>query len=144
MTEEVEGTEEGFEAATQADLLRWSIVKAQVAPLVAEEMMLRKKIFGTYFKTPKEGVNDHPLANGYVMKGTHKINRNVDEALLAAKQQELIDAGIPMGELIKMKPELVTKSYRVLQANKENCRLFEQILDIKVGAPELKIVKPAK
>lgn len=134
------------EAERQALLTKWFTAQQKLAdickPLVDEEMALRKQVFAEFFPTPEEGVNDHKLTGGFVLKGTHKIERKVDEAMLSAKEGELIKAGIPMNELIEMKPKLATKEYRKLSA--EQRKLFEQVLDIKIGAPQMEIVKPKR
>lgn len=127
---------------TQEEMTEWFNATVQLAKVKAREMELRKKIFGAYFPLPREGVNDYPMDGGFVLKGTHKITRDVDEAMLAAKQNELIEKKIPVASLIRWKPELVTKEYRKL--TDDDRKIFEQILDIKVGSPSMEIVKPKR
>lgn len=127
---------------TQEEMSEWFNLTVELARVKEREMELRKKIFGAYFPMASEGVNDFPLAGGFVLKGTRKIDRKVDEAMLAAKQNELLEKKIPVSSLIKWKPELVTKEYRKL--TDADRIIFEQILDIKDGAPSVEIVKPKR
>jgi hypothetical protein len=115
------------------------------------EMALRKRIFGKHFPNPVEGVNEIEMPYGppgYIMKGTYKLDRKVDEAIAKALAPKFEEAKIPVAELIKLKPELSVSEYRKLQAaaevgeeGKARLVLFEQCLIIKPGAPELKIVE---
>lgn len=121
-------------------LAQWDQVQKQLAEIKELELTLRKQVFDVFFSRPLEGVNNFDLGNGYKLKGTFKINRTLDEAMLHAKADELTKAGINLRDVIQMKPSLVTKSYRALETDKR--MLFEQVLDIKVGTPALEIVAP--
>jgi hypothetical protein len=125
-----------------------------------------QKIFNYLFPNPREGANAVRMLDGTVITATHVIARKVDEEKLATFQQyricdvaqwleslkidvagkdpnmtvvELL--GLHIDELIKAKPELVTKEYRTLTA--EQMALFEYVLDIKPGSPQVKITKAA-
>jgi hypothetical protein len=135
-------TEQVKPIISQEDLDKWKGLKKQLAEVKEEEMELRKKIFGSYFLNPKEGVNAVPLTEGFVIKGTHKINRDVDPAELNLRATDLLKAGISLRDLIELKPELKIKPYRALSA--EHRKLFDAVLVIKPGAPELEIMKPKK
>lgn len=132
------------------DLIEWDRLKKQLDAVKASEMLLRKKIFGCCFASPKEGTNDFALANGYVLKGDYKIDRTLDvgtfNALKAAPAEGLMSplqqAGINPDKLVEYKPSLVLKEYRTL--TDEQRKFFDQCLVIKPGAPSLKIELPAK
>jgi len=127
---------------TQADLATWYAMQDELKRLKTAEMLLRQKIFKAYFTAPKEGTNTAPLDNGWVIKGTYKIDRKIDIALLLAFSPSLRENGINPDALVKYEPALVTKAYRELTAEQE--KLFDQVLIVKPGAPSLEIVLPAK
>jgi hypothetical protein len=129
-------------AVTQQDLNDWYDLQSKLAIIKDQEMELRKKIFSAYFPSPTEGVNTAPLSEGWVIKGTHKITRSIDEAMLLAKQDELLKEGIAINDLIRRKPELNLKAYKALPDRAS--LLFSQVLDIKPGSPSLEIVKPKR
>jgi hypothetical protein len=127
---------------TQEDLNMWDELNKQIGKLKAAEMLLRMKIFHTLFPTPVEGTNSLPLTEGWVIKAKYPISRKVlaDVALTAAAH--LREAGIRFDELVIYKPELAVGEYRKLTA--EQCVLFDQILEVKPGSPQLEIVLPKR
>lgn len=127
---------------SEQDLATWYAMQDQLSKLKIAEMLLRQKIFKAYFTAPTEGVNSAPLANGWVIKGTYKIDRKIDMALLTAFTPALRENGINPDHLIKYEPSLVTKEYRQLTAEQE--KLFDQVLIVKPGAPSLEIVMPKR
>ncbi len=135
---------------TQADLEEWYRLQEQLKKIKASEMLLRQKIFGFYFQAPVEGTNSAPLADGWVLKGKHTINREVDPGALGAMRvpdtetgkSRFDAAGINVDKLIQYKPSLVLKEYRTL--TDEQQKLFDQCLIVKPGSPSLEIVLPAK
>lgn len=127
---------------TQVDLAAWYAMQDELKRLKTAEMLLRQKIFKAYFPAPKEGTNTAPLDNGWVIKGTYKIDRKIDIALLLAFSPSLRENGINPDALVKYEPALVTKAYRELTAEQE--KLVDQVLIVKPGAPSLEIVLPAK
>jgi hypothetical protein len=137
--------------ATQADLVAWFKLYDELASLKARESLLRGKIFKSFFKTPKEGTNNHELndGTGAVLKGTYVINRAVDigalDALKAAQAEAKQGSNVPklnFDQLIKWKPEVAVGEYRKLTEEERN--LFDQCLVIKVGSPQLEITIPKK
>jgi len=134
---------------TQEDLAEWYRLQEQLRTVKAAESMLRAKIFKGMFKDPKEGTNTIPLNQGWVLKAKHVINRDVDQASLTACSQideatqmsRFSSNGIHTEKLIKWKPELVTKEYRLL--TDEQRQIFDECLIIKPGSPSLEIVLPA-
>jgi hypothetical protein len=150
----------------QEDIADWNALKDELERVKNSEMLLRQKIFNYLFPNPREGANAVRMLDGTVITATHVIARKVDEEKLATFQQyricdvaqwleslkidvagkdpnmtvvELL--GLHIDELIKAKPELVTKEYRTLTA--EQMALFEYVLDIKPGSPQVKITKAA-
>ena len=128
--------------ATQEDLTLWFNMTQQLDQLKVAEIALRKRIFTTFFKSPVEGTNKVPLTEGWILKADHKINRSVDIASLTNAAAAFKEAGIATEDLIKYKPELVIVEYRKL--DDDTRKVFDQILVIKEGSPQLEIVKPKR
>lgn len=126
--------------SADADLARWYQLQAQLAQVKAEEMVLRKRLFGNYFPAPREGTNNLTLPDGAVLKGDHKISRDIDQALLQVNGPALVEEGIPVGKLVQWQPSLVMKEYRELE-EKQRLR-FDICLTIKPGSPTLQIAIP--
>lgn len=127
---------------TQEDLAAWYQMSQELRTLKAKESLLRKKIFGSAFPDPKEGTNNYDLADGYVLKGQHVLNRDVDIGALDALKPKLREEGVNPDNLVKYKPELKKAEYNKL--TQEQKQLFDQCLIIKPGSPSLEIVLPAK
>lgn len=129
-------------SVSQADLAEWYKLQDELAKIKTKEMLLRTKIFKFCFPTAEEGVNDYQLPDDYVLKGTRKIQRDVDIGSLNALKKEFNEQQIPVDSLIRWKPELVVKEYRTL--TDEQRLFFDQALIIKDSAPSLEIVLPKK
>lgn len=129
-------------AVSQEDLAEWYRLQEQLKKIKASEMLLRQKIFGAYFPSPAEGTNSAPLADGWILKGKHTINREIDPGALGALKTRFAEAGIRADDLVQYKPSLVLKEYRTL--TDEQHQLFDQCLIVKPGSPALEIVLPAK
>ena len=132
---------------TQADLENWFKMQEQLTQLKAAESLLRKRIFQHYFTNPTEGVNNYPLADGFVLKGGHVINRKVLEPDLEALKEAIKAEGsnlpkLPIAKLVKWKPELVKSEYNKLSDDEK--KVFDRALEIKPGSPTLDIVKPKR
>lgn len=134
---------------TPSDLVKWYEMRQQLALIVAEEAALRSRIFKHYFKTPEEGVNSQALndGTGAVLKGTHVINRTVDQASLDALRKEMAEPDtklpeIPVDELIRWKPELKVGEYRKLSPKQR--KAFDRVLVVKPGMPQLEITIPKR
>ncbi len=130
------------DTATLADLTLWYEMQDQLKKLKASEMLLRTKLFKAFFPAPKEGANSFALDQGWVLKGTYKIDRKIDIALLTNFSASLRENGIIPEALVKYDPSLITSEYRKLTAEQE--KMFDQVLIVKPGAPSLEIVLPAK
>ena len=129
-------------AVSQEDLAEWYRLQDELKRIKASEMLLRQKIFGAYFPSPAEGTNSAPLADGWVLKGKHSINREIDPGALGAMKEQFAQAGIAADSLVQYKPSLVLKEYRTL--TEEQRQLFDRALIVKPGSPALEIVLPAK
>lgn len=122
------------------ELALWYRMNDDLRKLRAAEMALRQRLFGHYFPEPKEGVNDFPLDDGYVLKGTYKLDRKIDEGALNVLTPFLRENGVGVDELVRWKPDLKTKEYRNL--TEEERKLFDQVLIVKPSSPSMEIVKP--
>jgi hypothetical protein len=130
------------EPVSQDDLTLWHSLTQELERVKTAELVLRKKIFAGMFTNPHEGTNTVPLSQGWVLKGQYKINRTVDVAMLTTHAAMLHEKGVPVDELLKYKPELVTAGYRNI--TDEQRLLFDIVLDIKIGTPSLEIVLPKR
>jgi hypothetical protein len=132
-----------FEAeVTQEDLNTWYSLQAELERVKTAELVLRNKIFKYYFKNPKVGVNNHDLTQGWVLKGEYKLNYKVDIPLFTTLKAGFAEAGLPVDDLVKYKPEMSVTAYKAL--TEEQRRAFDQVLEIKPGTPALSIVLPKK
>lgn len=127
---------------SQEDLAAWYKMQEELKKLRAAEMLLRKKIFGAYFPDPREGTNSAPLADGWVLKGTYGLDRQVDTGALGAMRELFTEAHISVDALVEYKPSLVMRNYRTLTEEQRN--LFDRALVVKPSSPSLEIVLPAK
>lgn len=127
---------------TQADMFEWYELQKELTRVKAKEMLLRIKIFKYYFPLPEEGTNSADLADGYVLKGVHKIDRKIDVAALTVLKDLFIAGKIKIDDLVKWDPALKVKEYREL--TKEQIQLFDRCLIVKPGSPALEIVLPKK
>lgn len=132
---------------TQADLATWFKMSEELTKLKVAESLLRKRLFDHFFKDPKEGTNDYPLDEGYVLKGQRIVNRKVVEADLEALKDAIRADGsnlpkLPINKLVKYKVELVKSEYNKL--SDEDKKIFDRALEIKDGSPSMDIVKPKR
>lgn len=127
---------------TQADIAEWYRLKDQLTTLRNNEMLLRNKIFKGLFPSPVEGVNSFELPDGYVVKATHKISRDIDIGATEANRARLAEQGINVDKMLNWKPSLVSKEYKSL--TEEQRIAFDVCLNIKPGSPTIEIVKPKK
>jgi len=140
-------------------LVAWQTLKAKIArecaPLIAQEMELRREIMATAFPAAKEGVNNHDLGHGYTLKGTRKVEYSLsntdDSGWLTDAAVEAIeklgeDGPFIAERLVTWKPSLSVKEYKALSpTNPIHIRIRELIdtaLTIKDGAPTIEITPP--
>jgi len=117
----------------------WYLLKKQLADVKGREMTLRKQLFTHYFPKPKEGTNTFDLPDGFKLKGTYSLERNVDEAVWQANRGRFAEAAIPE-DVLRWKPELAKAKYNELTTEQQ--QLFDQCLLIRPGSPAMEIVKP--
>lgn len=125
--------------ATGEDINRWFVLQEELAQLKVLEMELRQKICATFFPDPKEGTNNLPLKDKWVLKMGHTINRTLDEGEFDARRKTLIKHGIPADDLVIQVPKFVLPVYRALTDEQRN--EFDLCLTIKPGAPSLSLVQ---
>lgn len=135
-------TQKEPEQVSQEDLNSWFAACQALEAAKAAEIVLRRKIAAFFFRDPKEGTNKVPLADGWVIKMQHVVNRTVDVAALTNLGDEFAKAGLRTDVLLKYKPEVQIANYRTLTDEQRN--LFDQALTIKPGTPQLEIVKPKR
>lgn len=125
-----------------AYVAQWLEIGEQLAALKKKEMQMRKEIFAQLFPKPEEGANAAEFF-GIPVTGTHKLNRNLDEAALDAVMAELPEDSPYRqdGVLIKYKAAFVMDTYRAMPEKER--KIFEQALKIEEGAPTLEF-KPGK
>ena len=118
-------------------LERWHQLKATIKSLQEQEKALRIGLFDGSFKKPVEGVNKMTLPDGRELKGTHKINRKVDQGAVPK-----IPAGL-RGRVFQIKYSLIMSVYKKLSPTERN--KVDHALEIKPGTPtlDLKDAKPA-
>ena len=121
-------------------LSEWMKVSEELKVLKEKEIKLRKEVFQQFFPTPMEGTTNVELEDGWVLKGVHKINRNVDEAALPAVQRELAKHKVSIDELVRFKPELVIANYRKLDP--KWLKILDQAIVSTEGSPSLTLVPP--
>lgn len=127
-------------------LADWLAAQAEVAsfkPAIAKEMELRKAVMAEFFPLPKEGVNDFPLAEGWVLKATYKLDRKVDMGAIPAVYAKLREMGVNPDPLLEYKPSLVTSAYKAMATiNPEAAHVFDQALIIKPASPTIELKAP--
>jgi len=132
--------------ATLEDLKRWQALKVEIArltptALILQEKELRARLVASFFPTPKEGTNKFPLNNGWQLKFTNTIKREVDYGMFQAMADKFREAGIGAAACIRQKWELEKKVYNTLTAEQQ--QVFDQCLTIKPESPQLEIELPA-
>jgi hypothetical protein len=124
----------------EIELVEWGCVALQLKELSKYEMDLRKKVFGNFFKDPVEGANTVEFPDGSKLKGTYKINRNLDEASVPAVSQQLAEIGVSPDSIFVPKFSLSTKGLKSL--GEQGRLIAEAAFTSKPGAPALELVAP--
>lgn len=125
---------------TQQDIHQWYEMNQQLSTLRASEMLLRKKIFGGLFPNPVEGTNKHELGDGWLLKASYSLTRDIDPGALQAAKEMLVENKINPDLLVNYKPSLVKSAYNKLTVEQQ--ALFDQVLVIKPGSPSMEVVLP--
>jgi len=140
---------------TEKDVAAWYSVAEQLKKVKASEILLRLRVFNGFFKTPDEGVNNHTMSDGFILGGSRKISREVDEPVLRLMMapkaadpttglmgpSELEEHQMDVNKLIVWKPELKLSEYRKLTDAQR--LVFDKLLTIKDGTPALEVKKPS-
>lgn len=134
-------------APTAEDLADWYKMAKELSALKVAESLLRKRLFAHYFTDPREGVNNHNLDDGFVLKGGRVVNRKIipDELLNLRVAIDAEGSNLPkldFRKLVKYTPELVKAEYNKL--SDEDKLVFDRCLEIKDGSPTLDVVKPKR
>lgn len=127
---------------TQQDIEQWYELQAKLKQIKASEMLLRTKIFKALFPNPVEGTNKHELGDGWVLNATYSLTRDIDPGALQAVREKLVENRINPDKLVNYKPSLIKSEYNKLTAEEQ--QLFDSVLIIKPGSPQLNIVLPVK
>lgn len=131
------------DVVTIEQIIEWDNCKKQLAEVKAREALLRSRIARILFPNPVEGSrNDLPLAQGWILKLTHVINRKLDEAAWKSGAESLRQFGIRPEEVVVYKPELSKSAYNEL--TEEQRHEVDMYLEIKPGTPSLEIKLPAR
>lgn len=124
------------------EVTAWNKLVQKIAPLVAEEKELRKKLCSKWFEDPREGTNKIVLGFGKELKMTYTITRKLDEAALdAASLAKLIDPEL-VGQVVKYKPAVSVTGWKELSADQR--AKFKDIITEEPGSPQLKIETPKR
>lgn len=123
-----------------AKIGRWNDLVSQLSSIKDQEMKLRKEIFDACFPDPVEGTNKIDMPEGWVLKGTYKLTRSLDEAALPAVVAELRKHKVNTDSLISYKPSLSVSAYKKLDAKWQ--KVLEQAMETKPGAPSIELVPP--
>jgi hypothetical protein len=121
----------------------WWAASQALDALKVRELAMRNELFKRQFPNPVEGSaeNKVPLGEGWILQADHKINRNVDEAVVSALMKG--DNTRPLAEKVfRYKPELVLKAFRDL--SDEEKKIVADAVTEKPGTPALKIVLPKR
>lgn len=144
---------------TVADITNWYNIDKQLKALKGTEAMLRTRIAKFFFPTPTEGSKDnkYPMnkinpadTSGAILQMDYTINRNIDEAQLAALKDAINAEGsnLPkellqvLERVIKWKPELNKGEYNKLDA--ETKLLIDRVITAKPGMPGLEVKIPKR
>lgn len=151
----ISGTVEGapFNEAARDMLLRvWEASKVTLEKAKATEMDLRKIVAGYVFTNPKEGVNNHELSGGAVLKMGHKLNYSLRgdndaiEAVEDACEKFGNEGKFLIERIIVWKADFSKSEFNKLdpslKLHADVKKQVETILEIKPGSPTLEIKEP--
>jgi hypothetical protein len=140
------------EAARDLLLKRWEQAKLTLEAAKNSEMEIRKAVGAYVFPTPKEGVNNHELGGGYVLKMGHKLNYKLsgDNDAIEAVEDKCVALGnegqFLAERIIVWKADFSKSEYNkldeALPTHKAVKDLIDGILEITTGSPSLEIKEP--
>lgn len=129
-------------------LIMWDELQQKAAEYKDMEMMARKAIFRKAFPTFKAGVNNFPLFNGWILKGTGKINYRLDKEMFPQVRQELASMNLSLDDYLKVSYSLAEGPYNNICKDETQNKTVGTSLRLMItsseGAPTLEIVKPRR
>lgn len=112
----------------------------EVAPIIAREMELRKRVVASFWPNPVEGTNNQELDAGWKLKYVHNYEYKVDDAALPLLREELAKEEFSADRLFSYQAKLMLKEYRALGNNIKS--KVDQVLTIKPKSPTLELIPP--
>lgn len=131
-----------------AGLLLWSQLEVEASKLKNLEMMARKAVFKKAWPSYRIGVNNYPLMNGWLLKGTGKINYTVDKEMFPQVSEGLASMGMAIDDYLRVSYNLAEGAYNKIVADEQQNQtvgtVLRQMITSSEGAPTLEIVKPRR
>ena len=147
-TEELEEFFNNPEFEMVTGLQMWAELQEEAGRLKDVEMMARKAIYRKAFPVFKTGVSNYPLFNGWILKGTGKINYTVDKEMFPQVSAELGAMGYVIDDYLAVSYKLAEGAYNKIvkdeSLNKTVGTSLRLMITSSVGAPTLEIVKPRR
>jgi hypothetical protein len=126
----------------------WDEIQEEAAKYKDTEMMARKAIFKKAFPTYKLGVNNYPLFNGWILKGTGKLNYRIDKEMFPQVSEGLASMDLAIDDYLKVAYSLAEGPYNKIvkdeSLNKTVGTVLRQMITSSEGAPTLEIIKPRR
>ncbi len=139
LSEVVADARRGTDDPYMQNLAEWQVLTRLASELKNREMDLRKDLFAGAFPSPAEGSNKHTLPDGRIVKGTHKVSRSVDQAVVVSVQRKLREElGTKTDELFPTKFSLAKKVYDTLTDAQKV--IAQDAFTEKPSAPALEII----
>ncbi len=134
-------------------LMVWDQAKKVLEAAKNSEMEARKAVAEYVFPTPKEGMNNHDLGNGYTLKMGHKINYSLNapnDEIDAIEERAAKEAGnegtFLIERIITWKANFSVGEYKKLDpslpAHRKVKELVDTVLQTTTGSPSLEIKEP--
>lgn len=138
-------TPEQIQAHTFVLLEQWENAKAQAEATKAAELTARAAVVEwAGSEDIAKGVENIPLAQGYTLKITKKINYNVDNAVARLQLSEIAATGeegkVVADRIMTWKPSLSLTEYGKLKP--EFKKLIDRCISTSVATPTIEIVAP--
>lgn len=132
-------------AKQDASVTKWLAAKEKVdksaKPLVEEERALRKLVIAKFFPRPRENTNLADCGTG-ALSLQQPYKRTIDEASLDANMNSLVQAGIPMDDIIVYVPKLNMEEYRKLTVAQR--KKLDRCMTITLDSPSLSYIPDPK
>jgi len=121
-------------------LTLWEETQQKLTRLKAQELKLRKEIFADMFPNPKLGVNNIPLNADWILQGTAKESKSVDQAVLVTVINNL--SATAADKAVKLTYGINYKAFEFIDDNDK--ALLMSAVTTKPATPTLKITKPKR